>query len=122
MNRSLRNLSRFHNVPSDLSIRLNDYILYCPVGFMAQPMQQPTQAAAGAPMQGAVSDKDWLTTLLLSLLLGALGVDHFYAGKTLTGILKLITLGGCGIWALIDLIMVITGNFKDSNGLPIVQK
>ena len=41
-------------------------------------MQQPMQAAAGAPMQGAVSDKDWLTTLLLSLLLGALGVDHFY--------------------------------------------
>ena len=89
---------------------------------MAQPMQQPMQANTGAPMQGAVSDKDWLTTLLLSLLVGVLGVDHFYAGKTLTGILKLITFGGCGIWSLIDLIMVITGNFKDSNGLPIVQK
>ena len=49
-------------------------------------------------------------------------MDHFYTGKTLTGILKLVTFGGCGIWALIDLIMVITGNFKDSNGLPIVQK
>ena len=45
---------------------------------MAQPMQQPMQAATGVPMQGAVSDKDWLTTLLLSLLLGALGEDHFY--------------------------------------------
>ena len=88
---------------------------------MAQPMEQPTQAA-GAPMQGAVSDKDWLTTLLLSLLLGALGVDHFYAGKTMTGILKLITFGGCGIWALIDLVMVINGNFKDANGLPIVNQ
>ena len=89
---------------------------------MAQPMQQPMQAAAGAPMQGAVSDKDWLTTLLLSFFLGALGVDHFYTGKTMTGILKLITFGGCGIWALIDLIMVITGNFKDANGLPIVNQ
>ena len=85
-------------------------------------MQQPMQAAAGAPMQGAVSDKDWLTTLLLSFFLGALGVDHFYTGKTMTGILKLITFGGCGIWALIDLIMVITGNFKDANGLPIVNQ
>ncbi|NCG01223.1 MAG: NINE protein [Euryarchaeota archaeon] len=68
------------------------------------------------------SDSDWTTLLLLSLFLGALGVDHFYTGKTMTGILKLITVGGCGIWALIDLIMVITGGFKDSNGLPVTNK
>jgi TM2 domain-containing membrane protein YozV len=68
------------------------------------------------------SDADWTTLLLLSLFLGALGVDHFYTGKTMTGILKLITVGGCGIWALIDLIMVITGGFKDSNGLPVTNK
>ena len=88
---------------------------------MAQPMEQPMQAQ-GAPMQGAVSDKDWMTTLLLSFFLGALGVDNFYTGKTMTGVLKLLTLGGCGIWALIDLIMIITQNFKDGNGLPIVNK
>jgi TM2 domain-containing membrane protein YozV len=68
------------------------------------------------------SDKDWTTLLLLSLFLGGLGADHFYTGKTVTGILKLITLGGCTIWALIDLIMVITGGFKDSNGLPVTNK
>jgi TM2 domain-containing membrane protein YozV len=68
------------------------------------------------------SDKDWTTLLLLSLLLGGLGADHFYTGKIGTGILKLITLGGCTIWALIDLIMVITGGFKDSNGLPVVKQ
>lgn len=62
------------------------------------------------------SDKDWLTTLLLSLFLGSLGIDRFYVGKIGTGILKLITLGGCGVWTLIDIIMIVTGNFKDKDG------
>jgi len=66
--------------------------------------------------QGMASDKDWMTTLLLAILVGALGVDHFYAGKIGTGILKLITFGGCGIWALIDIIMIVTESYKDGNG------
>ena len=44
------------------------------------------------------SDKEWLVTLLLNLFLGSLGVHRFYVGKIGTGILQLITLGGCGIW------------------------
>ncbi|MBT3441917.1 MAG: TM2 domain-containing protein [Euryarchaeota archaeon] len=76
----------------------------------------------GMEQAAMTSDKDWTTLLLLSLFLGGLGADHFYTGKTVTGILKLITLGGCTIWALIDLIMVITGGFKDSNGLPVTNK
>jgi TM2 domain-containing membrane protein YozV len=59
---------------------------------------------------------NWLTLLLLSIFLGELGVDRFYVGKIGTGILKLITLGGCGIWWLIDLIMIICGKYTDSNG------
>lgn len=62
------------------------------------------------------SDKEWLVTLLLSLFLGTLGVHRFYVGKIGTGILQLITLGGCGVWTLIDIIMIITGNFKDKDG------
>ena len=62
------------------------------------------------------SEKDWLVTLLLSLFLGSLGVHRFYVGKIGTGILQLITCGGCGIWTLVDFIMIITGKFKDSNG------
>ncbi len=62
------------------------------------------------------SDKDWMTTLLLSILLGGLGVDRFYAGHIGLGVLKLLTAGGCGIWWLVDLIMVITGKFKDGEG------
>ncbi|GAA1437476.1 TM2 domain-containing protein [Nocardiopsis tropica] len=71
------------------------------------------------PQYEAVSPKNWLTTLLLSLFLGGLGVHRFYVGKTGTGVLMLITCGGAGVWALIDLIMVIMGNFKDAEGLPV---
>ena len=64
-------------------------------------------------------EKSWITTLLLCLFLGGLGVHRFYAGKIGTGILQLITVGGCGIWTLIDLIMIITGSFTDKDGNPI---
>ena len=62
------------------------------------------------------SEKEWLVTLLLCLFLGSIGAHRFYAGKIGTGILQLITFGGCGIWVLIDLIMIITGSFKDKDG------
>lgn len=62
------------------------------------------------------SEKEWLVTLLLSLFLGTIGVHRFYVGKIGTGILQLITLGGCGVWTLVDIIMIVTGNFKDKDG------
>ena len=65
---------------------------------------------------------DWTTLLILSILLGGLGVDRFYAGHIGLGVLKLLTIGGCGIWALIDIIMVATGKFTDADGLPIVNQ
>ena len=66
------------------------------------------------------SDKNWLATLLLCLFLGGIGVHRFYVGKVGTGI-QLITLGGCGIWTLIDLIMIITGSFTDKDGNKITN-
>ena len=65
------------------------------------------------------SEKQFVTTLLLCILLGVLGVHRFYVGKTGTGILQLITLGGLGIWAFVDLIIIACGSFKDGQGLPI---
>lgn len=68
---------------------------------------------------GVFSDKDWMIAVLLSFFVGVLGIDRFYLGHTGLGILKLVTLGGCGIWALIDLILIAMGNVRDSNGLPL---
>lgn len=62
------------------------------------------------------AENNWLTVLLLCLFLGALGIHRFYVGKTGTGILQLLTLGGCGIWALIDLIMIVMQKFTDKEG------
>jgi len=49
----------------------------------------------------------------LCFFIGIIGVHRFYVGKVGTGILMIVTLGGLGIWALVDLIMIITGSFKD---------
>ena len=55
------------------------------------------------------------TMILISLFLGGLGIDRFLMGYS-NWWLKLITLGGCGIWALIDLIKIITGSMKMADG------
>ncbi|HJJ05368.1 MAG TPA: TM2 domain-containing protein [Clostridiaceae bacterium] len=68
------------------------------------------------------SEKNWLTTLLLCIFLGNFGVHRFYTGKIGTGILMLLTCGGCGIWTIVDLIMLIMGNFTDKDGNAIVNK
>ena len=74
------------------------------------------------PIPADASDKDWLTALLLCFFLGGLGIHSFYAGKTGLGVIQLLTLGGCGIWALIDFIMIICGNYRDGQGKLIVNK
>jgi TM2 domain-containing membrane protein YozV len=65
------------------------------------------------------SEKGFVPAILLCFFLGGLGVHRFYVGKIGTGLLQLFTLGGLGIWALIDFIMIATGNFKDKQGLVI---
>ncbi len=60
--------------------------------------------------------RKFLVALLLSIFLGHWGIDRFYMGLIGTGILKLLTFGGCGIWWLIDVILIATNNLKDNNG------
>ena len=73
---------------------------------------QYPQAPQSAP-------RPFITTWLLSYFLGSFGVDRFYLGYTGLGVAKLLTVGGCGIWALVDLILVLTGQMRDSNGRPL---
>ena len=65
------------------------------------------------------SEKNFVVAILLCIFLGVLGAHRFYAGKIGTGLIQLFTLGGLGVWVLIDLIMIIIGKFTDSEGLPI---
>ncbi len=51
-------------------------------------------------------DKNWIAALLISILIGGIGIDRFYMGYIGLGILKLITLGGFGVWWLIDVILI----------------
>jgi len=63
-----------------------------------------------------VSPKSRLVALLLCIFLGSFGVHRFYVGKIGTGILMIVTLGGLGIWTVIDLIFVAVGSFTDEQG------
>jgi len=51
---------------------------------------------------------NWVLVLVMSIVFGQLGVDRFIMGKVGTGILKLITFGGFGIWWLVDVILIAT--------------
>ncbi len=66
--------------------------------------------------------RDWLTTLLLNLFVGPFGAHRFYTGDIGIGIAQLLTFGGCGIWTLVDLILILTGDYKDGEGNPLERK
>jgi len=55
----------------------------------------------------------------LSIFLGGLGIDRFYLGYIGTGLIKLFTFGGFGIWSLVDLIMIFLNKKKSKNGLSL---
>ncbi len=68
------------------------------------------------------SNKNWLVTLLLSIVFGGLGFHRFYTGKIGTGIIWLFTVGVFGIGWIVDIIFVATGKFKDSKGGYILRE
>ena len=79
--------------------------------------------SCGAPVNGStrpddpiVSRKSRLIAALLCWFLGCFGAHRFYVGRTGSAIAMIFTIGGLGIWAFIDLIIIICGDFKDNKG------
>jgi TM2 domain-containing membrane protein YozV len=75
--------------------------------------------ATAAQLQG--SDKRILPAALLCFFLGVFGAHRFYVGKIGTGFLQLLTLGGLGIWSLVDLILIVCGVFSDGEDQKITK-
>gem|GEM_PF-2378854 len=73
-------------------------------------------SSASSTDSDEVSSKSKLTAGLLAIFLGSLGVHRFYLGYTVLGIVQLLLCGGCGIWQLIDVIMIFTGKLPDAQG------
>ena len=82
---------------------------------------QYTPYPGQVPVMAMEPQKSWLATVLLCQFLGTLGVHRFYTGRIVSGIFQLLTFGGFGIWTLIDLIMIVSGDFKDQYNRPLDQ-
>jgi len=80
---------------------------------------QNKRTYSASQIPGVFSDKEYIIALLFSIFLGYFGIDRFYMGQVGIGIGKLLTLGGCGIWYLIDIILIATRSSNDSTGLPL---
>ncbi|GAA0771345.1 TM2 domain-containing protein [Clostridium subterminale] len=68
------------------------------------------------------SEKSWGATLVFCILLGFIGFHRFYVGKAGTAILMLLTLGGFGIWIIVDLVSIIINSFTDEDGKVVKRK
>ncbi|MCA6421865.1 MAG: TM2 domain-containing protein [Flavobacterium sp.] len=64
----------------------------------------------------AAGGKSQVMALILCALIGVIGIHRFYLGYTWQGVVQLLTLGACGIWSLIDLIRIITGDLQPKDG------
>ena len=77
---------------------------------------EPFEPVVSLSEQREKREQRWLICLLLCIFLGGFGAHRFYTGKIGTAILMILTLGGFGIWYIIDIITIAVGKFRDENG------
>jgi len=93
-----------------------------PVAAVNAMAEKTVKQTKSAPVQkqaastAAAGGKNWLTAVLLAFFLGGLGIHRFYLGYTWQGVVQLLTLGGFGIWVLIDFIRIIMRDLKPKDG------
>ena len=89
--------------------------------YVVPPVQVQVQSAPQNPADDS-SQKSWLATFLLCFFFGVIGIHRFYVGRTGSAIAMILTLGGLGLWTIVDFIVILFGNFKDGDGKKIKVK
>ena len=102
---------------------LGDVMHEGPILFPAPPTSASQTADSKPPLPGVVPESrpaesaaGFYPTFFLALFLGLFGVHRFYLAKFRTGLLQLVSLGGCGLWWLFDVVAILIGKFKDKHG------
>jgi TM2 domain-containing membrane protein YozV len=98
--------------------QIHDSAPTCPSCGAVQ-LSRPVQAMM--PVAVSATDKRILPAFLLCFFVGVFGAHRFYVGKVGSGVAQLLTIGGLGVWALVDLILILCGAFTDVNGIQIKQ-
>ena len=113
--RTKREIKELESHEKDILSRVRN--LQTALASSADLTRQPTVAASPKRALAAVGgQKNWLITLLLCGILGWFGIHRFYTGHTTIGFIQLFTMGGFGLWWLIDLVLILIGRYRDSQG------
>ena len=92
---------------------------YCGTEQAIERNHPPAFIQVDAKTATNIRPRSQLIAFFLCLFLGAFGAHRFYAGQITSGIIQLVTLGGLGIWQLIDLVWIGLGRYRDVNGVPL---